>query len=54
MFSARLASAEPLAESENEQLMNAVRVHGAVVEELSERVELLETRERIRAAAAQQ
>ena len=48
------ADSEPhLVPSEHDELKTAMRVLGAVVEELSERVELLETRESLRAAAAE-
>ena len=39
--------------SENDELRDTVRVLGAVVEELAERVELLETRARLRDSATQ-
>ncbi len=42
--------AAPKPPSENQELRDTVRVLGAVVEELAERVELLETRERVRNA----
>ena len=50
MLSAHADSVQPAVQSE-EDLKDALRVLGAVVEQLSERVELLETRENIRTAA---
>jgi hypothetical protein len=41
----------PAVRSENDELKDELRVLGAVVQELSERVELLETREGLRSAA---
>lgn len=51
MLSAHADPVETPARSD-EELKDALRVLGAVVEQLSERVELLETRESIRTAAA--
>ena len=51
MFGAHIDSAQTASPSEAEELKDAIRVLGAVVEELAERVELLETRESLRAAA---
>lgn len=52
MLSVHTHSAQAAARTENDELKAAMRVLGAVVEELSERVELLETRENLRSAAA--
>ena len=51
MLGAHTDPAQTAARSEHEELKDAMRVLGAVVEELSERVELLEARESLRAAA---
>ncbi len=53
MLSVHADSAQTAAaRTENQELRDAMRVLGAVVEELSERVELLETRENLRSTAA--
>lgn len=52
MLSIHTGSAQTAPRTENDELRDAMRVLGAVVEELSERIELLETRETLRSAAA--
>jgi hypothetical protein len=54
MTTSPLAAVEELVErSENDELRASMLVLGAVVEELAERVELLESRESLRAAEKQ-
>ena len=51
MLSAQADSVQSETQSQ-EELQDAMRVLGAVVEQLAERVELLEARENVRIAAA--